>query len=103
MTFCDTKTASGSRPAAKPHAHARISQPCRLTLILGALAGCCLLVSCGNNGESASPTPAPDTNAPAVATLPRPELAKLLGKWQRPDGDYVLEVKGIDASGKMDV
>ncbi len=32
-----------------------------------------------------------------------PELAKLAGKWERPDGGYVLEIKGIDASGKADV
>ena len=28
---------------------------------------------------------------------------KLIGKWERPDGGYVLEVKGVDSSGKADV
>ncbi len=27
---------------------------------------------------------------------------KLKGRWQRPDGGYVIEIKAIDASGKMD-
>ena len=32
-----------------------------------------------------------------------PELTKLVGKWERPDGGYVLEVKAVDPSGKADV
>lgn len=28
---------------------------------------------------------------------------KLVGKWERPDGGYVLEIKSVDASGKADV
>lgn len=46
--------------------------------------------------NTASPTPAP---AGAVA---RPEFQKLIGKWQRPDGGYVIEIKSVDADGKLD-
>ena len=31
-----------------------------------------------------------------------PELTKLLGRWVRPDGGYVIDIKNIDPSGKME-
>ena len=30
-------------------------------------------------------------------------MAKLAGKWQRPDGGYVVDIRGVDSSGKLDV
>ena len=44
------------------------------------------------------------TNSPVSATgVTSPALGKLKGRWLRPDGGYVLEVKGVDdASGKLD-
>lgn len=32
----------------------------------------------------------------------RPEFQKLKGRWQRPDGGYVLEFKGVESNGKLD-
>lgn len=84
-----------------PHA---VRQPscARFWLVLGASALCCLLVSCGGKTETAPAPPVPGTNAaPAVAAV-SPELAKLVGKWERPDGDYVVEIKSVDPSGKVD-
>jgi hypothetical protein len=54
------------------------------------------------------PAPEPSTkvsenNPRTVAAVANPEFQKLNGKWQRPDGGYVVEVKGVDNSGKMDV
>lgn len=43
-----------------------------------------------------------NSSAAAAATVVKPELQKLLGKWQRPDGGYVIEIKGVDADGKLD-
>lgn len=42
------------------------------------------------------------TNAPASAAKPNPELEKLKGKWERPDGGYILEIRSVDADGKLD-
>jgi hypothetical protein len=44
------------------------------------------------------------TNAPppANAAAARPEFEKLKGKWQRPDGGYVIDIRSVDADGKLD-
>ena len=53
-----------------------------------------------------APTPvatnAPAPNAPAPSAATKPEFQKLLGRWARTDGDYVLEVKSIDGGGKLE-
>ena len=69
---------------------------------LGTLAVCGLLTSCGSKPETVGPAQAPSTNAAPAAAAPSPELAKLIGKWQRTDGDYVVEIKGVDPSGKVE-
>jgi hypothetical protein len=73
-------------------------------MALGVVALCVLAVSCGKKDESqpisASPAP-PGTNTPTPATV-RPEFAKLAGRWERPDGGYVLEIKSVDPTGTME-
>ncbi len=64
---------------------------------------CGLLVSCGSKTETPAPPPAPQTNAVPAAAAVSPELAKLVGKWERPDGGYVVDIRGVDPSGKLDV
>jgi hypothetical protein len=43
-------------------------------------------------------TPVVSASAPA----PRAEFEKVKGRWLRPDGNYVLEIKGASASGQLD-
>jgi hypothetical protein len=62
-----------------------------------------LIVSCGSKTETSAPPPAPQTNAAPSAAVVSPELAKLVGKWERPDGGYVVDIRGVDPSGKLDV
>jgi uncharacterized protein (DUF2147 family) len=61
------------------------------------------MVSCGSKTETAPLPQAPQTNAAPIAAALSPELAKLVGKWERPDGGYILEIKSVDSSGKLDV
>ncbi|HOX59510.1 MAG TPA: hypothetical protein P5205_20705 [Candidatus Paceibacterota bacterium] len=70
--------------------------------VLGTAVVCGLLASCGNKTESPPLPPAPRTNAAPAAAALSPELAKLVGQWERPDGGYVLDIKSIDASGKVE-
>jgi hypothetical protein len=73
-----------------------------------------LLAGCGDTGPQApgSAGPLVGTNQPvatgtvSAATAPAPAAvkgAKLIGRWLRPDGGYVLEVRAVDgASGRME-
>ena len=74
------------------------SRPVFCALALGSL-----LVSCGSKSEtSPAPPPAQTSAAPSDETV-SPELAKLVGKWERPDGGYIVEIRSVDGSGKLDV
>ena len=60
-----------------------------------------MLPACEKKQSADLAAPPPATTMPAVT--PNPEFRKLLGKWQRPDGGYVLEIKAVDEpSGKLD-
>ena len=43
------------------------------------------------------------TNQPAPAANAKADYHKLEGKWLRPDGGYVIDIKSVDGSGAMDV
>ena len=70
---------------------------------LAAAVLCAALVSCGSKTEPPVAPPDSQTNATASTSTISPELTKLVGKWERPDGGSVLEVKAVDPSGKADV
>jgi uncharacterized protein (DUF2147 family) len=73
-------------------------------LSMAIIAACALAVSCGKKDENLPGSAAPDSkgiNTTSAATV-RPEFAKLAGRWQRPDGGYVIEIKGVDAAGTLD-
>lgn len=54
------------------------------------------------NPATVSPThPAPA--APGSPAIPEAEARRLLGRWVRPDGGYVLEIRKIEPTGSMDV
>jgi uncharacterized protein (DUF2147 family) len=82
---------------------ARFSLARSIFPLLRALALCALLASCGSKTETPPAAPAPQTNTATPTPTISPELAKLVGKWERPDGGYVVEIKSVDPSGKLDV
>ena len=65
-----------------------------------------VLSACGKKAAAPSPAPPPAavsaTNLPASAAAPNPEFQKLKGKWLRPDGGYILEIKSVEDGGKLD-
>ena len=79
------------------------SSSLRFLPLLGVVAILALMVSCGSKTETPAAPPAPQTNAAPAAAAVSPELAKLVGKWQRPDGGYVVDIRSVDSSGKLDV
>jgi hypothetical protein len=79
-------------------------------LVSKSILGASLLVfgvGCEKSPPLASTTSAePTNNSAAVASAtPQPvtEFAQLKGKWERPDGGYVLEIRDVAADGKADV
>jgi hypothetical protein len=55
-----------------------------------------LLAACD---QPKTPTVPAATNAPAVASQPLVTPGRLLGRWLRPDGGYVLELRSVDTNG----
>ena len=49
-----------------------------------------------------APVTANSTNPAASSATLNPAFEKLKGKWQRPDGGYVVDIRGVEPSGKMD-
>ena len=65
------------------------------------------LSGCGRQTADAPPavTPAAEvsaTNQLAPGGTSAVGFAKLSGKWQRADGDYLVEIRSVDPGGKMD-
>jgi len=60
-----------------------------------------LLPAASMSAALAQGTPAaPATPPPAAAQ--RSDTGVLKGAWVRPDGGYVIEIKGVDANGRLD-
>ena len=75
-----------------------------LRLMFSCLAASAIFVGCDKKPVDVAPLPAApqtvSTNPPAAAL--KPEFAKLPGKWHRTDGDYLVQIKSVDADGKLD-
>jgi hypothetical protein len=55
------------------------------------------------NPPTAAPTPVETaTNSAAAPSKPNPAFEKLAGRWMRPDGGYVLDLRSVDAEGKVE-
>ena len=73
------------------------------TRSLSALLAAGILTGCAKKEADAPLALAPvspATNQPATPTSPT--FAKLQGKWLRPDGGYILEIRSAAPDGKMD-
>ena len=62
---------------------------CTRLLVLGVVAGC-----------RREPVPVQPVCAPAPVVV---DAASLTGVWVRPDGGYILEIRGVAEDGKLDV
>ena len=99
----------GSRPANSTAGKKPVAVIAAL-IAVAALATAVLLLS-GTKpapGPTTAPVPAQpvQTNAqPVVASAaeaaPTSPFAPLLGRWLRPDGEYVIEIKSIEGNGEM--
>ncbi len=49
-----------------------------------------------------APTNQTQSNQDTPATKTTSDFSKLIGKWLRPDGGYILEIKSVEESGKIE-
>jgi len=84
----------------------------RQIILLIIAAGTLALAGCGQQAVSPDSEPATPAavstntssqNAPPVVAAAQVDFSKLKGRWERPDGGYVLEIRDIAADGKADV
>jgi len=68
--------------------------------------GAGVLSGCGKQSPEAPAMAVPSATAAATNASPSPAsgpaFAKLQGKWLRPDGGYILEIRGAAPDGKLD-
>jgi hypothetical protein len=69
-------------------------------LTVGVFAAMALLIS-HSRQTGAQSSPPPLTREPVASPGGQGEFTRLKGRWQRPDGGYILEIREIDPSGKM--
>lgn len=58
--------------------------------------------SANTQPPTSAPRVATAINRPAPPAKAQPDGMKLKGRWVRPDGGYVIEIKGVDDGGKLD-
>ncbi|HOX00770.1 MAG TPA: hypothetical protein P5555_04965 [Candidatus Paceibacterota bacterium] len=98
-------------PAGSDQRHSRSIVWIGVLLLIGSAA----LILMKERFMPAAPPPAPqDSRAPAMAGPaptnpaasippdPRPLFAKLVGRWVRPDGGYILEIRRVEPQGRVD-
>ena len=64
-----------------------------------------LLSGCGKKEDAIVPAPpvaVSTTNQPTPLATSNADFAKLPGKWLRPDGGYILEIRSVAPDGKME-
>jgi hypothetical protein len=71
-----------------------------VVLTVGVFTGMALLIS-HSRQTAAQTTATPASKEPSARLEGKAEFDRLKGRWLRPDGGYVLEIRAIDASGKM--
>jgi hypothetical protein len=95
-----------SREPAKPPAAKKFPVFIAGCIVLAAVAGTVLWLNRSRPAAASAEMPSADSNAsPAAAATGAPStdagFQKLVGRWQRPDGGYVLALGSVDAGGKI--
>ena len=94
------KTKRKAKPAPPATSGQRFPRPVAFVLVLAVAAAACFWWSKGRHTDpvAAQAAAVTTTNQPA----PTAGFEKLKGKWRRPDGGYILDIKAVQDSGKLD-
>jgi hypothetical protein len=96
------KPPSRARPA-KPGARRTFVLTVTVVLVVGSFAAVALLR--GGLGGMGSPLPSPaalGVQPAATAVAANAGFRPLSGRWLRPDGGYILDIRAVDASGTIE-
>jgi len=95
--------AKGKKSASKRQKTAgRAAKPRRTLWVIGALGAVVVIAVVVAVSRSPKP-PASPTRDPAALTVPdQASPDRLTGRWLRPDGGYVIEIRGAQADGRLD-
>ncbi len=77
-----------------------------MLLVAGLAAAVFLSVLNGNRAEAESPGPPASVKAENESSSTegaKPGFEELKGRWRRPDGGYIIEIRNVDTTGKMDM
>jgi hypothetical protein len=94
-------------PPVPPPARRRVPGPTLIVAVVAVVAALGFWGWKSRQAGTSSPTPTPldppATNLPAVVAETKPDFRKLKGRWLRPDGGYIVDVRDVEESGRMDV
>ncbi len=100
-------TEESGRRTLQPSSRRKFPWALIILLVVGLGVAAALLWPRGKPSEIPSPSSAPPTetkatNGTATVAEARPDFQKLKGKWVRPDGGYVLEIRNLAGAGTID-
>jgi hypothetical protein len=100
------KTKAKSNPPTLAASRPQFLRPAAIVLVIAVVAAGVFWWSKGRPGDS-PPTDVPGaamnaTNQPTSSATINPSYEKLKGRWLRPDGGYIVEIRGVESGGKMD-
>jgi hypothetical protein len=99
------KKGQSTRPSASAAVRRRLHRSAALVIAVAVMAAVGFWWSKGRQAGT-SPTDIPKgaanaANQPAPTAAPKPAFEKLTGRWQRPDGGYIIEVRSVEPGGRM--
>jgi len=99
------KSESGAKVTASTHAGRRLGRLAAVVLAVVVMAAIGLWLSNGRQDGAPPAIALKDTanavNRPASSATLNSEFEKLTGRWERPDGGYILEIVSVEPDGTM--
>ena len=77
-----------------------------VSLVIGVAVGAAILVTVNLRSNEPNQASKSKASMPEVQSSPEPESGQgfenLIGRWLRPDGGYIIEIRSIGSDGRMD-
>jgi hypothetical protein len=74
---------------------------CVLSAALGLIIIAIILLSCGKQGDEEKTGGKPTSSSSNSRQQIQEDIEKIIGQWRRPDGGYVIDIRGVQPDGKL--